>query len=269
MSVGRGVLVVASVGALALLVRSLLIGPLPMPVAIAAMACYLAVALCGVFFPSLAMFGDVVCRGPRHTPAVALTFDNGPHPVHTRKVLDTLDATHAKATFFVLGCNAESHPDVVREITARGHEVGVRGFQQDKRLGLRNPRRIESDLKRAIDAVQHATGIRPTLFRPPSRWVAPRLFAVAERLELTIVGASVCGHDSNDGACSRDVGTRVRRGLKPGAIVQLHDAIATGDRCPAGVEALPAILDAAYARGLRCVSWTPFAGDEGSAASVG
>src|SRR5258708_1226000 len=86
---------------------------------------YLAVILCGVFFLRLRVFVDAMLHGPKGARGVALTFDDGPDPQSTKKTLDALDAAGAKATFFVIGKKAEAHPETVREILERGHEVAL------------------------------------------------------------------------------------------------------------------------------------------------
>ena len=253
MSVGRGSLYIASAAGLALLVRSLWFGPVPLWIALTAFGAYVTLALVGVFVPRLEMFADIVCSGSKDVPLVALTFDDGPHPEHTRAVLDLLDEAGAKATFFVLGVKVEAHPDVAREIVKRGHGIGVHGYTHDRWQSLRSPNQIQKDLERALDAIEKATGQRPLLFRPPVGLVSPRTDTAATKLGLTIVAWSARGLDGLSKATSRDVAARVRRGLRPGAIVLLHDTAEHGDRCPAGVEALPAILEAIHGEGLRSV----------------
>jgi len=259
MSFGRGLLYVVSAAGLALLLRSLLIGPLPLWVALAAFVAYVAIALLGVFVPRLEMFADILWRGPCDLPEVALTFDDGPHPEHTPRVLGLLDEAGAKATFFLLGAKVEAHPDIARRIVERGHGIGIHGYTHDRFQSLRRPNRIQQDLERALRAVEDATGTRCSLFRPPVGLVSPRTDTAADKLGLTIVAWSVRGRDGVASARHRDVAVRVRRGLRPGAIVLLHDAAERDDRCPAGVEALPAIIDAIHAEGLKAVDVTRFA----------
>jgi len=90
-------------------------------------AVWYAVATVGIFFPGLEMYGPIVSRGPTGRRSVALTFDDGPHPVTTRRILAVLAATRHRATFFVLGTKARRHPEVVREIHAAGHTIGLHG----------------------------------------------------------------------------------------------------------------------------------------------
>ena len=103
MTPARGALYIATAGSLALMARSVILGPIPMWVAGVALAGYLGLILCGVFILRLGMFVDVLWRGPVAARGVALTFDDGPSPETTPKVLDALDEAGVKATFFVIG----------------------------------------------------------------------------------------------------------------------------------------------------------------------
>ncbi|MCU0694828.1 MAG: polysaccharide deacetylase family protein [Polyangiaceae bacterium] len=253
MTFGRTLLCVASAGGLALLVRSLVFGPVPLWVALAALLGYVAVAVAGVLVPQLEMYANIVWRGDRDCANVALTFDDGPHPVHTRKVLDMLDAAGAAATFFVLGSKVDAHPDVLREIAARGHDIGVHGYDHDRLMSLRSVSRVEADLRKAMDSIARETGRPPTLFRPPVGHVSPRTETAARRLRLTLVAWSVRGRDGLSSAQPSKVAARIVRGLRRGSIVLLHDAAEQGDRQPAGVSALPRVLDAIMARNLEVV----------------
>jgi peptidoglycan/xylan/chitin deacetylase (PgdA/CDA1 family) len=204
--------------------------------------------------PRLAMFAPVIWRVPNRRSEVVLTFDDGPSPQSTRQVLATLGSFGAHATFFVLGTKALAAPEVLREIAAAGHEIGVHGDGHDRLLSLRHPDRIASDVERAQGAIAAATGQRPRLFRPPMGHISPRTAVVVRRLGLTLVGWSVRGRDGRSATTAASALRRVVAGLRPGAVVLLHDASERSQCEPAGVAALPAILAETRRRGLRCVS---------------
>jgi peptidoglycan-N-acetylglucosamine deacetylase len=191
----------------------------------------------------LGTFLDVELAVPSSRARVALSFDDGPHPVHTRRILDMLDAHGAKASFFVIGEKAAKYPELVREIAARGHELALHSWSHDRHLYLRDPVAIAHELECSIEVVEGATGKRPRLFRPPIGFSTPRTRAAVQLLGLRVAGWSVRGFDGVASASSHAVAERVARRLEPGAIVLLHDAAERGDREPASVEALPAILD--------------------------
>ena len=256
MPLARAIFYASTLAAIAFTLRAALTEPPPLWIALVCTFAYGALVMSGVFVIRLRMFTDALIHGPRDARGVALTFDDGPDPVHTRAVLDALDTHAAKATFFVIGKKAEAHADVVREILARGHTVGVHGFAHDRLFSLRSPRVVRQDLQRAVASLEAITGVRPVLFRPPIGHTNPTIARVAEELELVVVGWSAAARDGVNGTKSRDVVVRITRGLKDGAIVMLHDASERGDREPAAVRALPDVLEAIAARNLSVTSLT-------------
>jgi peptidoglycan/xylan/chitin deacetylase (PgdA/CDA1 family) len=204
--------------------------------------------------PRLAMFAPALLRMDGTRSEIALTFDDGPNPASTREVLATLSHFDARATFFVLGEKVRAAPDVLREIANAGHAIGIHGDTHDRLFSLRHPSRIMADIESARSAVAKITGQRPSLFRPPLGHISPRTAVAVRRLGLTLVGWSVRARDGLAGTTAETVRRRVLAGLKPGAIVLLHDAAEQGERTPAGVVALPTILEEAARRGLRCVA---------------
>lgn len=270
MPIGRALLYTASLGALALCARSLLMAPVPVGVAAAAITAYVALIVCGVLFLRLGMFVDVVWRGPPDARGVALTFDDGPSPEHTPRVLDLLDRAGAKATFFVIGRKAEAHPELVREIAARGHAIGLHSYAHDRLFSLRSAAAVEADLRRGAAALERITGARPTLFRPPIGHTNPSIARAVAALDLEVVGWSLRGLDGLAGARPDRVAARVIPGLRDGEIVLLHDAAERDDHTPASLAALPRILDAMSAKnlpGVRVDAWVDGEEDKAPAAT--
>lgn len=258
MPAARIVLYVATLGALGLVARALIVGPLPAFVPAIACAAYALLIGAGVGILRLGMFVDVVWRGPGDARGVALTFDDGPSPDHTPKILDLLDQARVKATFFVIGEKALRYPEIVREIAARGHAVAVHGHEHDRLLTLRAPARVSDDIEKAIVAVESITGTRPLFYRPPVGLTSPRIAQALSWFDVTVVGWSVRALDGVRGAKPDAVAARVARGLADGAIVLLHDAAERDDHTPASVAALPKILAAMRERdleGVRLDAW--------------
>jgi peptidoglycan/xylan/chitin deacetylase (PgdA/CDA1 family) len=258
MPVARIMLWVASIGGIAVLLRSLLIGPVPIWFAALGLLLYVVLTAVGWVFPQLEMYGDVVWRGRCGRGRVALTFDDGPHPHSTRQVLRILEQRGHRATFFVLGRKALAHPDVVREIHAAGHTLGLHGFIHDRLYAFRPPRRVLADIQATQRAVQDACGVRPALFRPPLGHVSPRTAAGARRAGVTIVAWNVMGLDGLPASDPDRVARRVSQRIRDGAIVLLHDGAEHDDHEPAALRALPRILEEIEARELRTVSVADF-----------
>jgi peptidoglycan/xylan/chitin deacetylase (PgdA/CDA1 family) len=252
MTTGRAALLAATAAAVALATRSLLGAAVPLWLAVAAFFGYAGLVTWGVLSPAAEMFADVVWRGPDGAKGIALTFDDGPHPEFTRSVLESLDRAGMKATFFVIGEKAVHQPDVLREIVAAGHSVGVHGHRHDRALSFRSLARVRADLARSIELVEAATGARPTLYRPAVGQTNPRIARAAADLGLTLVGWTVRARDGIRAAPER-VASRVIARLRHGAIVLLHDAAEKDDREPAAPKALPRILEAMRARKMPAV----------------
>lgn len=219
-----------------------------------------AVMTTGVFFPWLEMFGDVVSRGPRGRSEVALTFDDGPHPNTTPQVLRVLERTPHRATFFVLGEKVRKYPEVARAIVDGGHTIAIHGETHDRLHSFRMPWRVRDELVRAGDAIEAATGKRAHLFRPPLGHTTPATLRGARSAGVKPIGWSARGYDGLRGRPPEAVVRGVVRSLDDGAIVLLHDAAENDDFVPAGVLALPALLDELARRGLQSVAlerWFP------------
>ena len=215
----------------------------------------------GVIFPRLEMYAPVVSRGPAGSARVALTFDDGPHPVTTRRVLEALAPTRHRATFFVLGEKVRRHPDVVREIHAGGHTLAVHGDSHDRLHSFRMPRTVHDEIVRAGAAVQAATGVRPRFFRPPLGHTSVTSVRGARLAGVTLVGWSSRGFDGIRGRSPEAVVKQVGRSLVEGAIVMLHDAAEHDDFEPAAVRALPRLVALLDERGLTSVGLDALLGD--------
>src|SRR5579859_424628 len=254
----RALVYAATLGVLVMSVRALLAGPPPLPWAIAALAAYGALLLGAFLVLRWRVFVDAVVRGPRGARGVALTFDDGPDPKWTPRVLATLAKHDAKATFFLVGRKAEAHPEVVRAILDAGHDVGLHSYAHDRLFALRREARVRDDLERRVAVLEKLTGERPVAFRPPIGHTNPIIARVADALDLVVVGWTIAGRDGVASARVDDVVTRVRRDLRDGAIIVLHDAPERGDREPAAVKALPAILAAIRNERLDVVPLEPW-----------
>jgi peptidoglycan/xylan/chitin deacetylase (PgdA/CDA1 family) len=205
---------------------------------------YIGLVLSGVFGLRLRMFIDAVTRGPRGARGWALTFDDGPDPTSTPRVLDALDIAGAKATFFVIVRKAEAHPELVKEMLARGHAVGLHSYAHDRLFALRSEERVRADLEKGIEVLEKITGAPVVLFRPPIGHTNPTIARVVEDLSLVTVGWSVSARDGTAGADVDRVVARVSGMLHDGAIVLMHDASERGTHAPVAAEAIGRIVTA-------------------------
>jgi peptidoglycan/xylan/chitin deacetylase (PgdA/CDA1 family) len=195
--------------------------------------------------------GDAARRGE-----ACLTFDDGPDPEVTPRVLEMLDRAGARATFFCIGRRAAAHPDIVREIVQRGHRVENHTHTHPNLFACYPPWGLRREIQHAQDALERAAGRRPLLFRAPAGFRNPLLDWVLHRSGLSLLSWTRRGFDTVE----RDpavVAARLLRGLAPGDVLLLHDGSAARGRrgTPVVLEALPRVLDALAERGLRSVPY--------------
>jgi peptidoglycan/xylan/chitin deacetylase (PgdA/CDA1 family) len=253
MRIGPPLLYATTVVGLGVATRAALGHPPPLGASLGLLASYLGLVGLGVFKPSLEMFAETICRVPGGR-GVALTFDDGPHPEHTARVLDVLAARGAKATFFVVGERAERYPALIERMIAEGHAVGSHGHRVDPWLGFRGLPAVRDDLGTSVRVLERLIGEPPTMFRPPYGVLNPRLARAADELDLDIVCWNVRGLDGVARTTADALVARVVPQLRDGAIVCLHDAAERGDRVPVAPAALPRILAAARDRNLALVT---------------
>jgi peptidoglycan/xylan/chitin deacetylase (PgdA/CDA1 family) len=185
--------------------------------------------------PALSGYGD-----PGH---VALTFDDGPHPDATPRFLAVLARYQVHATFFVLGRELSRTPWLGQQIIAQGHELAVHGWDH-RCLLRRGPYAVYGDLTRTVAAIERAGG-RARWVRAPYGVFSGASLLAARRLGLTPVLWTCWGRDWTRRSTSQSVLATVRRGLRGGGTILLHDSdvAATPGSWQAALGALPALLE--------------------------
>jgi peptidoglycan/xylan/chitin deacetylase (PgdA/CDA1 family) len=190
-------------------------------------------------------------------PVVAITFDDGPHAQGTPAVLEELARGGATATFFLVGEQVAQRPALAREIVAAGHEVAVHGYRH-KLLLRRRVAAVGDDLDRAVDAIGVATGVRPTLYRPPYGILSSGALAHVRARGWRPLLWSTWGRDWERRATPEAIARRATRGLRAGDVVLLHDsdAYSSADSWRRTAAALPSVLDAVATLGIPASSVT-------------
>ena len=182
---------------------------------------YVCCSFIAPFFPQWGFFLPVISKGRARSQAVALTFDDGPSPGSTPPLLELLDRHQIKATFFVVGKEAEKYPELVAEILAKKHTVGNHSWQHDNFLMLKSKERLSRDINRTQQLLVR-NGVRPLIFRPPTGILGPRLKPVLEGEGLTAVTFSCRPFDRGNKKLD-NLAERVLKKLRPGDIILLHD----------------------------------------------
>jgi len=221
---------------------------------LAAAAVFFGLVALGTFLPRWSIHAPCLCEVRTNAPLLALTFDDGPHPTHTRTVLDALDLYGAKATFFVIGEKAAREPDLVGEIARRGHQVENHSWGHGSFFPLQTRKTMARELERASALVERHTGRGPRWLRPPFGVVSPPIVRGIRGSGLDLCGWSAAARDGVPWRTRRGALERLVRGIAPGAILALHDAPQRGDRAPATVEILEALLVEIAQRGMRSVT---------------
>lgn len=193
---------------------------------------------------------SVYTRCETKLPLIAITFDDGPDPVLTPRLLDLLKQRGIHATFFLVGKNAAAFPDVVRRIVEEGHEVGNHSWSHPLLTQL-GPESVDSQLRRTHDAIVKACGTAPLLYRPPYGAVRVSQRARIEKaFGYPAILWDVDPQDWQHPRSAQKVYDRIHSQTRPGSIILCHDIHETT------VAAMPATLDDLTARGFRFATVT-------------
>lgn len=183
---------------------------------------------------------------------VALTFDDGPRPGSTRRILRVLGRMHVKATFFVVGYLARRYPSLIRAEIRAGMTVGSHSWSHPNAEPFKRlpEKRIGREMRQTKDFLDDAFGLRVHLFRPPGGSWDDGVVTAADARGMRVVNWNVDPQDWAAGISASTIIQRVVSGVGPGSIVELHDG--GGDR-QATLRALPTIIRKIRGMGLTLV----------------
>src|SRR6516164_9418000 len=177
-------------------------------------------------------------------PFIAMTFDDGPSAENTPRLLEMLKQRNIKATFFLIGQNAASNPEIVRRILAEGHEIGNHSWTHPQ-LSKLSDDRVTTEITKTQEAIKSASGFTPTLLRPPYGAITPRQREwIENQFGLSVILWSVDPFDWKRPGASV-ITQRILTEARPGAIILSHDIHKQT------VDAMPATLDGLMRKGFK------------------
>ena len=183
---------------------------------------YLVILALGVSILKLNFFVKATCRGEATTRRVALTFDDGPDPATTPKLLKVLKRHGIKAAFFPIGTKVKEHTEIIKQIDQQDHILGNHTFRHAWWTNFLMAGALEREIGRAQGAIEAAIGKVPAYFRPPMGLTNPHLKRGLGKHGLSVIGWDVRAYDT--GASSEKVIKRVLKKIRNGSIILLHDA---------------------------------------------
>ena len=180
----------------------------------------------------------------KDTLNIAITFDDGPHPEITPKVLDVLREEGVKASFFVIGREAEKHPDLVQQIVDDGHVVGNHTYNH---AYVFSKNKAEKQVTEGQRIIQNIIGKTPTYFRPPFGVMNPKIADAVKKEKCAIIGWDL---RSQDGRIRTKEATikRVKNNLQKATVLLFHDTN------PTTPDALREIIHLCKQNGMKIVS---------------
>jgi Predicted xylanase/chitin deacetylase len=192
---------------------------------------------------------DVSWMGYTDQKKIALTFDDGPDPVYTPKVLNILRKYHAPATFFLEGANVKRYPELVRRIIKDGHAIGNHTYTHPH-LSTMRVSQIKAQITATDTVIRKICGKKPLFFRPPYEELTENILIICHRLHKQIILSTITlEHESVKAPKAK--AERVIRLVFPGAIILAHDGRLNRSTT---VEALPYLIKGLRAKGYRIVS---------------
>ncbi|WP_343690216.1 polysaccharide deacetylase family protein [Chitinophaga sp.] len=180
-------------------------------------------------------FLQAVCAADTTEKVVALTFDDGPLTAFTPQILDILQKAQVPAAFFCIGNRIAGQETLVKRIDAEGHIIGNHSFSHHFWFDLFPAKKMLAELQQVDTVIEQVTGKRPRLFRPPYGVTNPNVHRAVKRGNYTAVGWNIRSLDTVAKQAD-ELMNRILSGLRPGAVILLHDSI------PLTVQILPALI---------------------------
>ncbi len=206
--------------------------------------------------PRSKIFGNLWAHGSREKKVLALTFDDGPQPYYTEKVLEILEEHGIKATFFLIGNQVRKHPEICRRIAAQGHVIGNHSEHHHKWLCLKSSKKIAREVQNTEQAIRAITGESPQLFRPPHGFRSPWLMKTLASKGYQVVTWDNMTNDWEASKPAKEIVNEIVQGASSGGILILHDGRSSREHYDREqmLFALPEIITALKSKGFAFVT---------------
>ena len=184
---------------------------------------------------------------------ISITFDDGPHPIFTSQILAILETHGVHATFFLIGSNVASHPEITKQIVIAGHQIGNHTFTHPALNKLKDPE-IQSEISKTHDAIYTVCGVTTSLIRPPYGLFNKRILDIFESTNHKTIIGNVYPRDTTLPGIEK-IAARVMKRIHNGSVIILHDGITVEgmDRLQT-VESLKKLIPTLRERGFQFVS---------------
>jgi len=207
---------------------------------------YLIVLVCGSFVLSMQFFLPVKFKGGAHSNSIAITFDDGPVPGRTEKILEILKSGNVPAAFFCIGSRVAHFPALAKRIHDAGHLLGNHSYWHGKMFDLQSAEKIERELADTDEVIQRTIGKRPNFFRPPYGVTNPMVAKAVRNGGHKTIGWTIRSFDTVITSPAALM-NRVTKSLKAGDVIVFHDDSSIT------LAILPAVLDRVAKLGLKIV----------------
>jgi peptidoglycan/xylan/chitin deacetylase (PgdA/CDA1 family) len=210
-------------------------------------ALYLGVSVIMAFNIRSQFHHRALCSATTREKVCALTFDDGPHEIHTPEVFTELNRYGVPAVFFCIGRLCEKNPDILREMHRQGHIIGNHSWSHSGWIDFLPSRLIRSELIRTSSLIRTVTGLEPRLFRPPFGVINPMVSRALKGLDWDVIGWNIRSLDTIARTPAR-ITDKILRNIRPGSVILLHDHL------PQTAAVVKELIPALRQRGYELVS---------------
>jgi peptidoglycan/xylan/chitin deacetylase (PgdA/CDA1 family) len=215
-------------------------------------------AFCVFFDQAVLNRSGTTYRLKTNQKKVVLTFDDGPSPIWTPRILDELKKEKVKAIFFMVGYHVKKYPEIAKRVADEGHVIANHGFAHSVVLYY-TPAEIEEEIKYTEHVIKEVTGVSTTIFRPPKAWMKKSIKDKIKSMGYDIMLWSINAKDWA-GFKYQSMVSHITRNIKPGDIILFHDSgnvftLEGGDRTET-VRAIPLLVKTLRAKGYEFTTST-------------